>query len=109
MIEVWCDAKSVFAGRGPNCRRVWSETSWRIARLRDNPDCADAEYARVSDPDDGGLTLDLTFDPVDDIAAPFIATGSRPRVAILREQGVNSQTRWRTRSIAPALPQSMCT
>jgi phosphoribosylformylglycinamidine synthase len=67
------------------------KVSWRIARLRDNPDCADQEYARLSDATDTGLHCHLTFDPAEDIAAPMIATGSRPRIAILREQGVNSQ------------------
>ena len=65
--------------------------SWRIARLRDNPECADAEYARASDATDGGLSMHLTFDAAEDVAAPFIASGARPRVAILREQGVNSE------------------
>ena len=91
-IEFWCDAKPVFTRPRMELQRVWSETSWRIARLRDNPDCADAEYERVGDANDGGLTLELTFDPGEDVAAPFIATGARPRIAIVREQGVNSQT-----------------
>jgi phosphoribosylformylglycinamidine synthase len=73
-------------------QQLWSETSWRIARLRDNPACADAEYARASDANDSGLSMRLTFDAAEDIAAPLIATGARPRIAILREQGVNSQT-----------------
>ncbi|WP_207850229.1 phosphoribosylformylglycinamidine synthase subunit PurQ, partial [Pseudomonas sp. 21_B] len=64
--------------------------SWRIARLRDNPACADAEYDAILDAGDPGLSPVLTFDPAEDVAAPFIATGARPRVAILREQGVNS-------------------
>jgi len=64
--------------------------SWRIARLRDNPECADAEFARAIDAEDSGLSMALTFDPADDVAAPMIATGVRPRIAILREQGVNS-------------------
>jgi phosphoribosylformylglycinamidine synthase len=65
--------------------------SWRIARLRDNPACADSEYERVLDAGDPGISPVLTFDPAENIAAPFIASGARPRVAILREQGVNSQ------------------
>jgi phosphoribosylformylglycinamidine synthase len=92
VVEFWCDAKPVFSRPRAELQKIWSETSWRIARLRDNPECADAEYARANDPDDRGLSLALSFDPADDIAAPFIATGARPRVAILREQGVNSQT-----------------
>jgi phosphoribosylformylglycinamidine synthase len=90
-IEVWRDATCVFSRTRAELQQVWSEVSWRIARLRDNPACADAEYERSADSDDRGLSLVLTFDPAEDIAAPFIAKGSRPRIAILREQGVNSQ------------------
>jgi phosphoribosylformylglycinamidine synthase len=70
---------------------IWSETSWHMQRLRDDPGCADEEQATRLDEDDPGLCWQLGFDPDDDIAAPMIATGARPRVAILREQGVNSQ------------------
>jgi phosphoribosylformylglycinamidine synthase len=69
----------------------WSETSYRIQRLRDNPECADQEFERIADDDDPGLTAQLTFNPEDDVAAPMIATGVRPAICILREQGVNSQ------------------
>jgi phosphoribosylformylglycinamidine synthase len=92
VVEFWCDAKPVFKRPRAELQKLWSETSWRIARLRDNPDCADAEFARATDAEDRGLGMALTFDPAEDIAAPFIATGTRPRIAILREQGVNSQT-----------------
>ncbi|HTP98558.1 MAG TPA: phosphoribosylformylglycinamidine synthase [Casimicrobiaceae bacterium] len=71
--------------------RAWSSTTHALQRLRDNPDAADAEYARILDAADPGLSPRLAFDPEDDIAAPYIATGARPRVAILREQGVNGQ------------------
>ncbi len=73
-------------------RRAWSETSWRMRRLRDDPQCADEEFAAQTAGADPGLTVDLKFDPQDDIAAPYIARGVAPKVAILREQGVNSQT-----------------
>ncbi|HEU4532036.1 MAG TPA: phosphoribosylformylglycinamidine synthase, partial [Steroidobacteraceae bacterium] len=72
-------------------RRQWSETSWRLQRLRDNPDCADEEYERLADADDPGMDVRLSFDPAEDVAAPFVNRGARPRVAVLREQGVNSQ------------------
>ncbi|MGB5132786.1 MAG: phosphoribosylformylglycinamidine synthase, partial [Steroidobacteraceae bacterium] len=72
-------------------RGIWSETSWRMQKLRDHPACADEEQASRLDETDPGLSWRPGFDPDDDIAAPFIATGSRPRVAVLREQGVNSQ------------------
>jgi len=92
VVEFWCDAKPVFSRPRGELQKLWTETSWRIARLRDNPACADAEYARADDAGDRGLSLALSFDAADDIAAPYIAAGARPRVAILREQGVNSQT-----------------
>lgn len=90
-IEIWRDARCVFARPRVELQQAWSEVSWRIARLRDNPECADAEYARIADAEDRGLFMQLTFDPHQDVAAPLIATGRRPRIAILREQGVNSQ------------------
>ena len=70
-------------------QRAWSETTFQMQSLRDNPECAQQEYDRILDAADPGLTLSLTFDPADDIAAPFVARGARPQVAILREQGVN--------------------
>jgi phosphoribosylformylglycinamidine synthase len=73
-------------------RRAWSETSWRMRRLRDDPQCADEEFAAQATEGDAGLSVDLKFDPGEDIAAPYVARGVQPRVAILREQGVNSQT-----------------
>ncbi len=78
--ESWVDLK-----------RAWSETSWCMRRLRDDPQCADEEYAAHTAPGDPGLTVALTFDPQEDIAAPYVARGLRPAVAILREEGVNSQ------------------
>ena len=72
-------------------QRAWSETSYLIQSLRDNPDCAQQEYDRILDAADPGLNAVLTFEPAEDIAAPYIATGARPRIAILREQGVNGQ------------------
>ena len=69
--------------------RAWSATTHALQRLRDSPDAADQEYDRILDVADPGLAPSLTFDPAADIAAPFVARGSRPQVAILREQGVN--------------------
>lgn len=90
VIEFTRDAKTIYAQPRSALHRLWSETSWRIARLRDNPACADAEYDRLLDETDPGMTPRITFDLSDNVAAPFLATGVRPRVAILREQGVNS-------------------
>jgi phosphoribosylformylglycinamidine synthase len=72
-------------------RRAWSETSYRMRRLRDDPLCAEEEMASLLDPQDPGLSQQLSFDAQRDIVAPLIAHGARPRVAVLREQGVNGQ------------------
>jgi phosphoribosylformylglycinamidine synthase len=72
-------------------RRAWSETSYHMRRLRDEPQCAEEEFAAVTTEDDPGLSVALSFDPQEDVAAPYIARGVRPAVAVLREQGVNSQ------------------
>ncbi len=72
-------------------RQAWSETSFRLRALRDDPECAREEFAALADESDPGLSIALSFDPEHDVAAPFIARGARPPVAILREQGVNSQ------------------
>ncbi|MDE2626006.1 MAG: phosphoribosylformylglycinamidine synthase [Burkholderiales bacterium] len=89
VIEVWRDAKAVFSAPLRELHQAWDEVSWRIARLRDNPACADAEHDAAGRSDDPGLHVQLSFDPGIDVAAPFIG-GARPRLAILREQGVNS-------------------
>jgi phosphoribosylformylglycinamidine synthase len=72
-------------------KHAWSETSWQMRRLRDDPGCADEEFAASTRAADAGLSVSLTFDPQEDIAAPYILRGVRPAVAILREEGVNSQ------------------
>jgi phosphoribosylformylglycinamidine synthase len=72
-------------------RRIWSETSYQMQRLRDHPDCAQEEFDRILDVDDPGLHVELSFDPAENRTAPFVNRGTRPRIAILREQGVNGQ------------------
>ena len=72
-------------------RAAWSETTFQMQRLRDNPACAEQEQAARLDPADPGLNAVLSFDPQDDVSAPFVQRGARPRVAVLREQGVNGQ------------------
>ncbi|MBB3220101.1 phosphoribosylformylglycinamidine synthase [Pseudoduganella umbonata] len=96
VIEFTRDAKLVYAKPRAELHRLWSETSWRISRMRENPATADQEYDRLLDEQDPGMTPKVTFDLNDNVAAPFLATGVRPRVAILREQGVNShiETAW---------------
>ncbi|WP_392543391.1 phosphoribosylformylglycinamidine synthase [Oryzobacter telluris] len=70
--------------------QAWDEVSWRISALRDNPGCADEEHAAFGADDDPGLVVETTFDPTHDVAAPYLNLGVRPKVAVLREQGVNS-------------------
>ena len=85
------NAKPVFSERRVELQRAWSEVTWRMQGLRDNPECADEEYDTLLDADSPGLSATLTFDANDDLAAPFVSRGSRPAIAILREQGVNGQ------------------
>ena len=72
-------------------QRAWQETSHAIQRLRDNPVCADSEFALIGDNERSALFADVKFDVNEDIAAPFINSGEKPKIAILREQGVNGQ------------------
>lgn len=78
----------LFASTRTQLQQRWSEVSWRMQRLRDAPACADSEYAQIA-LDTPGLHSSLSFDPADDVCAPYVNT-ARPRVAVLREQGVNS-------------------
>jgi phosphoribosylformylglycinamidine synthase len=89
VVEVWRDTKTVFSAPLQSLQQAWDEVAWRIARERDNPACADAEHEAAGDPAQPGLQVALSFDPVENVAAPFLNL-SRPRLAILREQGVNS-------------------
>ncbi len=90
-VRVYRNAKAVIKEKRVDLQRAWSATTWRMQALRDNPECAQQEYDRILDVTDPGLSASLTFSLTDNVAAPFIATGNRPRMAILREQGVNSQ------------------
>ncbi|MGB1271007.1 MAG: phosphoribosylformylglycinamidine synthase subunit PurQ, partial [Endozoicomonas sp.] len=72
-------------------QRWWAETSYRIQKMRDNAECARQEFDNLLDDYDTGLHASLPYDISVDVAAPFIATGVRPSIAILREQGVNGQ------------------
>ncbi|AMX02101.1 phosphoribosylformylglycinamidine synthase [Microbulbifer thermotolerans] len=80
----------IFKRSRAELQQIWSETSYRIQALRDNADCAAQEFAAIAK-EDPGLSVHLTFDINEDISAPYINKGVRPKVAILREQGVNSQ------------------
>ena len=91
VVEVRHDAKVLLCYELSELLAAWNEVSWAIARLRDNPVCADSEFGRSPDDSTPQLFVSLPFDVREDIAAPWIATGDRPKIAILREQGVNSQ------------------
>ena len=92
-IQVWRDTKAVFSAKLQDLHQVWDNVSWKICQLRDNPAGADAEHAGFGQPNDPGAHVQLTFDASENIAAPYLnLSGARPKVAILREQGVNSHT-----------------
>ena len=90
-INITQNGKPVFVDTRVNLHRMWSETTYHMQSLRDNPACAQQEYDRILDITDAGLHVHTTFDINDNIAAPYINTGARPKMAILREQGVNGQ------------------
>ncbi|RUO32790.1 phosphoribosylformylglycinamidine synthase [Aliidiomarina sanyensis] len=89
-IRIMHGEQTVYAEPRSVLRSIWAETTHQMQRLRDNPGCADQEFALKQDAANPGLHAKLTFDPAEDIAAPFILKGVAPRIAILREQGVNS-------------------
>ncbi|QYJ91997.1 phosphoribosylformylglycinamidine synthase [Shewanella halotolerans] len=80
----------VLAESRTELRTIWAETTYRMQAMRDNPECAEEEFKLKQVADAPGLTVDLKFDPSEDIAAPYILKGTAPKMAILREQGVNS-------------------
>jgi len=86
-VRIWRNAKLVFSAPRSELQRAWSEVSYQVARLRDDPACVEEEFAALLDVQDPGLSAQLTFDP----QAPFVIGGARPKMAILREQGVNGQ------------------
>ncbi|WKL16515.1 phosphoribosylformylglycinamidine synthase [Comamonas testosteroni] len=89
-LQVWRDANKVFGATLSDLHQVWDAVSWKITQQRDNPVCADSEHAAAGEPTDPGMHVHLTFDPKENVAAPFIHVAAKPRVAVLREQGVNS-------------------
>ena len=88
-LSVWRDAKEIFSASLFDLHQVWDSVSWKICRERDNPQTADAEHAAAGQPADPGLHVHLIPGALDNVAAPYI-NKQRPRVAVLREQGVNS-------------------
>ncbi|MBP6652072.1 MAG: phosphoribosylformylglycinamidine synthase, partial [Xylophilus sp.] len=88
-VQVWRDAKQVFSASLEDLHQVWDSVSWKIAQQRDNPACADAEHAVVGALNNPGAHVLIAPSATENVAAPFLNL-ARPRVAILREQGVNS-------------------
>jgi phosphoribosylformylglycinamidine synthase len=91
-IQISANGALLYSASRTDLHRRWSEVSFRMQQLRDNPDCAIEEYSRFEDAGDPGLHAALSYDSNADVAAPFISTGARPAVGVLREQGVNSHT-----------------
>jgi phosphoribosylformylglycinamidine synthase len=91
-VQLSANGNVVYSGSRIALHRRWSEVSFRMQELRDNPQCAREEYSRLEDASDPGLHAALSYDPEADVAAPFILSGARPAIAVLREQGVNSHT-----------------
>jgi phosphoribosylformylglycinamidine synthase len=90
-VKLWLNGESVARWPWHELMNAWSETSCAMQARRDNPESALAEHGWRCDDGDAGITPKLTFKPAEDIAAPYIAKGVRPKVAILRDQGVNGQ------------------
>jgi len=89
MIEIMRGGEKLFSESGVNLQRIWSETSYQMQKLRDNPDCAQQEFDRLLDAADPGLHANLTYALNENISPLLLLT--RPKIAILREQGVNGQ------------------
>jgi phosphoribosylformylglycinamidine synthase len=87
-IKLYHQGRLLLAASRASLQQAWAEVSFRMQALRDDPDCARQEFAAIADDHDPGLRVKLSFDPQEDVGAPYVAT-SKPRVAILREQGVN--------------------
>ncbi len=100
MIEISRGGEKLFSESGVNLQRIWSGTTWQMQKLRDNPACAQQEFDRILDAADPGLHVKLTYDPnenpppvraVLDPQSSILNPRARPKIAILREQGVNGQ------------------
>jgi phosphoribosylformylglycinamidine synthase len=87
-LRILQNGNEIYAAKRADLQKTWSEVSYRMQALRDNPECARQQFERISDDNDPGLSAVLSFDVNDNIAAAFVNT-YKPKVAILREQGVN--------------------
>lgn len=88
-LSIWRDTQEIFSAKLEDLHQVWDSVSWKICQQRDNPVCADSEHASAGHPTNPGLHVSLTFKPDENVAAPWLNL-AKPKVAILREQGVNS-------------------
>ena len=88
-VDISYNSNKLFSEPRSVLQSAWSETSYQVASLRDNADCVAEEFARIASADNG-LSTHLSFDPAEDISAPYVNKGVKPKVAIVREQGVNS-------------------
>ena len=88
-LRILSNQKTIYEKTWPELLSLWSNTSHAIQSLRDNPKCADEEFKTIVDINNPGLSAKLSFDINDDICAPYINSGVKPRIAVLREQGVN--------------------
>ena len=88
--EITRGSKKLLSEKRSELRSIWAELTHQMQRLRDNPECADQEFEAKKATDNKGLSAHLTYDVNEDIAAPYISKGVKPKVAVLREQGVNS-------------------
>jgi phosphoribosylformylglycinamidine synthase len=88
-LSIWRDTQEIFTAQLADLHQVWDSVSWKICQQRDNPACADSEHAGAGQPENPGLHVALSFKPEENVAAPWLNL-AKPKVAILREQGVNS-------------------
>jgi phosphoribosylformylglycinamidine synthase len=88
-LSIWRDTKEIFTAKVEDLHQVWDSVSWKICQQRDNASCADMEHEGVGKLNNPGLHVSLSFKPENNVAAPWLNL-AKPRVAILREQGVNS-------------------
>jgi phosphoribosylformylglycinamidine synthase len=88
-LSIWRDTQEIFTANLEDLHQVWDSVSWKICQQRDNASCADREHAGIGRLNNPGLHVSLTFNTQDNVAAPWLNL-AKPRVAILREQGVNS-------------------
>lgn len=90
-LRIKVDGHQVIDQSRVTLQRFWAETSYQMQALRDNPECARQEFDTILDENDPGMFAKLSFDMAENVAAQLIVSGQRPKVAILREQGVNGQ------------------